>query len=186
MKHIVKAPSEIVYIHMGMPSNYREQLIKESYRLKNRSGKENNNIFTKVFHESKTNKVIASEKVWKESSLYNTLLENILIVIKTLCPPNVEYGLIDTWMGIYNKDQHAQKHHHDPGYKSFCYYITAEEPYTPMVFDDAGVEVEAITDRLIVFPYNLHHSVPPCNGGERIMIAGNVIPFWDKSELFYI
>ena len=106
----------------------------------------------------------------------NILLKNILLTIQSLSPENHEYIITNTWMGIYKENQHTKSHHHEPSYKSFCYYISAEEPYTPMVFNDVGIEIEAVTDRLIIFPSFIRHSVPPCRGGERIMIAGNIDP----------
>jgi hypothetical protein len=183
--YIDKAPCNITHMQLGMPQEYREQLIQESYRLKNRKDRENPSMFTHLFHEQKEDKVIGSGfDLWKDSNLYNTLLENILGAIQTFCPQNWTYGIANAWMGIYKEDQRTKSHKHEPCYKSFCYYISSEEPHTPMVFDELGIEIDAITDRLIIFPSNLLHSVPPCRNKERIMIAGNIIPLMDKQKMF--
>jgi hypothetical protein len=173
-RYIVNAPCEIVHMQLGMPQEYKEQLIQESYRLKTRPNRSNQPFFSYLFHEEE-DKVIGSDfKLWEESSLYNKLLTKILFTIKSLSEKRFPYGIYNTWLGIYKEGQHTKAHTHEPAYKSFCYYISADEPYTPMVFDDVGVKIDAITDRLIIFPSHIYHSVPPCVGKERIMIAGNV------------
>ena len=174
-KYIVNAPCEIVSMQLGIPQEYKEQLIQESYRLKSRKDRENHNSFKDVFDEKEKQVIASSYHVWEESILFNSLLDNILEIVKNNSIRNEQgYVITGAWIGIYNKDQIAKKHIHDPNYKSFVYYISAEEPYTPMVFNDVGIEIDTITDRLIVFPSNIIHSVPPSKGGERIMIAGNV------------
>tara|TARA_R110000822_G_scaffold281276_5_gene403008 strand:+ start:53 stop:622 length:570 start_codon:yes stop_codon:yes gene_type:complete len=186
-KYIVNSPCEIVHMQLGMPQEYKEQLIQESYRLKNREGKENSPLFTYLFNEDKKNKVIGSDfKLWLESDLYNVLLRNILSTVKSLSSSGQEYAILNSWMGIYKENQSVTSHTHDPAYKSFCYYISAKEPYTPMVFDDVGIEIEAITDRLIIFPSHVTHSVPPCRGEERIMIAGNIIFYVDNNQELFL
>ena len=55
-----------------------------------------------------------------------------------------------------------------------------------MVFDDVGIEIEAITDRLIIFPSHVTHSVPPCRGEERIMIAVNIIFYVDNNQELFL
>ena len=174
-RHIVNPPCEIIHLQLGVPQRYKKQLIQESHRLKNRENRENIQIFKHLFYEEE-NRVIGSDfQIWKESNLYNKLLENILLTISQIYAiAGVEYKIADAWVGIYNKGQQTRSHSHDPLYKSFCYYIEAEEPYTPMVFDDIGLEIEAITDRLIIFPSFIKHSVPPCKKDGRIMIAGNI------------
>ena len=176
-KLIVNTPNEIVHTQLGMPSDYREQLIKESYKLKNNRDEGNHATFKNVFNEDKSSKVVASSyALWNESRLYDLLLKNILDFINSLyLEPEFNIEITNTWLGIYDVNQTAKRHNHKPHFKSFCYYISAEEPYTPMIFDDTNVIVNAITDRLIVFPSNVFHSVPECRGGERIMIAGNTL-----------
>ena len=180
---IITSPSKILYTQLGVPKNYKDKLIEETYKLKKRRGRENDEIFKRIFNE-KGNKVIGSGfELWQESNIYNTLLKNILKFITINSPIDWNYKIVNTWAGIYEKGQVAIRHSHEPLYKSFCYYISAKEPQTPMVFDDVDITINAITDRLIIFPSDIFHSVPPCNGGERIMIAGNVLPIY-KSKGF--
>jgi hypothetical protein len=173
-KKTITLPTDILYTQLGMPQKYKEALIEESYKLKNRKGRENRKKFKEIFNEDENSIVIGSGfKIWEESQKYDILLDNILKFVYSISPSNYVYNFEDAWLGIYDKGQSSNKHSHEPFYKSFCYYISAKEPYTPMVFD--GVEINAITDRLIVFPSYLNHLVPPSNGGERIMIAGNIL-----------
>lgn len=186
-KYIVNSPCEIVHMQLGMPQGYKEQLIQESYRLKNREGRENSPIFTSYFGDSEEDKVVGSSfLLWTESNLYDVLLRNILSTVKSLSPSGQEYAILNSWMGIYKENQSVTSHTHDPAYKSFCYYINTTEPNTPMVFPDIGIEIEAITDRLIIFPSHVKHSVPPCRGEERIMIAGNIIFYVDNNQELFL
>lgn len=185
-RYIDKSPCEIIHMQLGMPQEYREQLIQESYRLKNREERENEGLFKYLFNEEKDKVIGSGYCLWEESKLYNVLLRNILLITQSFSPQTFEYGIANTWMGIYKENQHTKTHKHEPCYKSFCYYINSEEPQTPMIFDELGIEIDAITDRLIIFPSHVAHSVPPCRNKERIMIAGNIIPFMNHQEMFII
>ena len=108
-KYIVNPPCEIIHLQLGMPKKYKEQLIQESYRLKNRENRENIQIFKHLFYEEE-NKVIGSDfQIWKESNLYNKLLENILLTISQIYAiAGIEYKMADAWVGIYNKGQQTR------------------------------------------------------------------------------
>ena len=182
-RYTVNPPCEIIHLQLGMSLEYKKELIEETHKLKNRANRENDYSFKHVFMESNEEKVIGSSyDLSKESDVYNVLFDHILREVSVNSYPGIEYKIQNAWAGIYKREQLALPHAHEPNYKSFCYYISAEEPYTPMVFDDVGLEIDAITDRLIIFPSFIRHSVPPCKGGERIMVAGNIIP-WEKPSL---
>lgn len=175
-KHQIKAPCEIFHLQLKISSEYRKSLIKETYQLKNRINHQTPQSLSYVFQESNSGRVIASSyEIWKESKIYDLLLDKIQKIIANLNPPH-NLVIKSGWAGIYKKNQLAIPHCHEPGYRSFVYYISAEKPYTPMIFNDVDLEVQAITDRLIIFPSFLRHSVPQCKGGERIILSGNLEP----------
>jgi len=186
-KIITNTPSNIWYTQLGVPQSYRNQLIKETYRLKNRKNRDNELLFKQIFNETNSKVIGSSHRIWEESKVYNLLLKNILKFIYSTSPSWEEgYKINNAWAGVYSQNQIAVSHHHEPAYKSFCYYIKAEEPYTPMVFKNENIEIDAITDRLIVFYSTLSHEVPPCISDERIMIAGNIVSGYEKIGSFEI
>lgn len=180
----INAPSDITYFQLGVPKEYREALVKESYRLKEIRNKKNNPKFQEIFPQSENTSLIStSDQVWHESKVFIDLLANILDFISKTSPGiNSNYEITNAWVGIFEKNHLVKKHHHSPSFTSFCYYIEAEEPYTPIIFNDVDIEIDAITDRLIIFKSYLTHSVPPCNGGTRIVLAGNVSPTFKTPE----
>ena len=171
--YIVNAPVKIYCTQLGVPQDYRQKLINETHLLKNRKGRKNHKLFQKIFNEDEKQVIASNFSIWEESTIYNNLLDNILITLEQL-DPVFHCEIVDAWVGIYDRGQMSNPHSHEPNFHSFVYYIVGEEPYTPMIFKGTGLEIDAITDRLILFPSNISHSVPPSKGGERIIIAGNI------------
>lgn len=171
-------PCDITYFNVGIPKKYREELIKESYRLKKIKNKKSNPKFQEIFSKSTdTPIIVTSDQVWNESSVFTDLLANILdFITKTSPAINSTYEITNAWVGIFNKNDSVKFHHHSPSFQSFCYYIEAEDPSTPLVFNELDLEIDTITDRIIIFNSYIAHSVPPCKGGKRIVLAGNVSP----------
>ena len=182
-RYIVQSPVEITHIQLGSSKEYTKLLIEESYRLKQRKDRENDKLFKYLFDESEKPVIASSFYLWEESKVFDDLLQNILGYITSTSPTlSSSYEIQNTWIGIYDKGQIARSHNHEPAYKSFCYYISSEEPSTPMIFDDVGLRISPLTDMLIVFPSHMNHSVPPSSGGERIMAAGNINATFEKIE----
>jgi len=171
-----KAPTNIYSTYLGAPLEYREKLIQTTYMIKNKKVS-NDPTFTFLFHEDKNQKVIATGyQAWEDDPIYSKLLGNILKFIKqnVAQSPEANFRIVNSWAGVYNKGQSVKPHHHSPAIYSFCYYMKAEAPYSPMVFDECGLEIDAKTDLLIVFPSYLKHSVKEVLGEERVFIAGNI------------
>jgi hypothetical protein len=168
-----KAPIQIWSGYLNAPQSYRDELVKVTKREKNKSP--HIDSFYDVFNE-KNGKVVATNYyAWEAVPLYKKLLENIEKSINEWIDKPGKYKIQQAWSGVYEEGQQTNSHAHDPSTYSFCYYMRAEAPYTPMVFDDCGVEINGETDLLIVFPSFLKHSVPPCRN-ERVFISGNTIP----------
>ena len=136
-KHIVNTPSEIIHFPVGVPNDYRKELIEESYRLKKEKKEKNHSTFKDVFNEDKDSVVCSSYALWEDSNKFDKLFDVLEKAIIEFSIPIREYNykILNAWLGIYGKGQNANKHCHVPFYKSFCYYISAEEPHTPMVFN---------------------------------------------------
>jgi len=168
-----KAPVKIYSDYLNAPQDYRDEITKLTIYEKNNSPYVDS--FYDVFSEENGKIVATNYRAWEAIPLYSKLLKNIEGAINKWIDELSEYKIQDAWSGVYDIGQIAKSHSHEPSHYSFCYYMRAEAPYTPMRFDDCDIEIDAKTDLLIVFPSFLKHSVPPCRN-ERVFISGNVIP----------
>ena len=175
--HHVKSPVKIYSGYLNVPQDYREQLIEATYKEKDNAPYVDS--FNDVFNEENGKIVVTNYRAWEAIPLYKKLLENIEITINNWTKSNTK--LDQAWSGIYDIGQETKSHNHHPSQFSFCYYMRAETPYTPMVFDECNIEINGETDLLIVFPSFLQHSVPPCKN-ERVFISGNTIPSIFKED----
>ena len=193
MTKIINYPVKIHSCNLNAPKELREKWVKEAYRLQNKNkNRLSKGAFKEVFDESNNNKVSVSEyKLWKETKVYNKLLENILLTffqnlnfnpfIKSL----KSYVIKDAWVAIYDKGQQANPHDHIPSYYSFCYYIDNEQPSSPMNFSPNNLNIETQTDQIIYFPSFITHSVKP-SPSKRIVLAGNIIGNFVNESIFTI
>jgi len=178
-----KAPVQIYSLYLQCPQDYRDKLVETTYKLK--PTVKDDFTFQLVFNETKQERVVATGyQAWVDDPIYTDLLTNIVNVVQFEISKDKNHNLEleNAWAGIYKKGQFAHSHHHSPSLWSYCYYMKAEPPYTPMVFDHCGVSIDAITDLLIVFPSYLYHSVPPVVGSERVFIAGNIKAAYDENK----
>jgi len=180
----VKQPVKIITNSLNISKNLKEELVKEAYRLKNRKDRENDITFKNVFSESKNNKVVAtSYNIWEETDVFNPLLEKIISSFEKTVTPfllsnflTYDFLIKSAWLGVYDKSQFANPHHHQPNFYSFSYYISTKPNSSPMFFPECNLDISVKTDKIIFFPSGLNHMVKPVPG-ERIVLAGNIIPF---------
>ena len=86
--------------------------------------------------------------------------------------------VVDSWAIIYEKDDHTKWHNHTPANYSVVYYAHATKDSAPLVFKktkDANVEIEPLTNKLVVFNGYTNHMVPKLdNENQRICFAANL------------
>ena len=171
--HKIKNIFDIFELKLGIPQNYKQKCIKEAYNLGNSI--ENTKDYTNV------KAIHSTYRVWQETKIYNPLLNNIKLSINKILTPtfNVsgihQFILKTAWTAIYKKGSYADGHFHYPTHFSFVYYFQASGN-TPLVFDHSDFQYSPQDDRLIIFPANLYHSVPPHTSDEdRICLAGNIL-----------
>ena len=174
-----KAPIKIWSTPLGVPKEYRDELVKATYKQKQNAPR--TDAFYDVFNEENGRVIATSPNAWEDIPLYNELLNGIQTKFQEIIYKDKDWGggiinyqITSAWSGLYEEGQIAKPHHHIPSYFSFCYYMKAEAPYTPMVFDDVNVSIDAVTDRIIFFPSWVSHSVPPVKA-ERVFISGNMV-----------
>ena len=182
-----KAPIKIWSGLLGVPNDYREKLIETTYDQHKKAP--HIGSFYDVFNEKNGKIVATSYKAWNDAPIYSTLVKGIETMSNkwiqnddwTMNVETVKYEIIEAWAGVYKENQTTNSHNHVLSSFSFCYYMKAEPPYTPMVFDNSEVSINARTDLLIVFPSFIFHSVPPVVN-ERVFMAGNMVPISSQEE----
>ena len=162
----VNHPTQVITTQLGVPQEYRQQCIKEIYRLGDSQNQQTN-----------VKAIMTSYLIFNESKVFNKLLNNIQIFINNFIdkPYDLQYVLRSAWGSIYKKDDYTIPHEHHPSHLSFVYYLQSSGN-TPLIFDNCDFQISPVDDRLAIFPAYLTHSVPKHGDEEdRVCIAGNLI-----------
>ena len=164
--HLVKHETEILSISLGIPESYKQKCINELYRL----GDSQN-------HTTNLQSQMTTWQIWKESKVFNPLLNNIEKSAKNLeCFTSIsDFYLINAWGSIYRTNDFSKPHHHSPALISFVYYLKCDKNSAPLIFDSCNYKIHPKEDLLILFPAFLIHSVPSHQSNDRIIIAGNFL-----------
>jgi hypothetical protein len=165
--HHLKHPFETKTTYMGIPSDYKNKLINELYRI----GDQQENITNvKAFMTSYT--------LYKETSILGPFLKNLKRTIELMYGTNhekYEFDFSNIWGAIYKKGHYTIPHHHNPSYLSWVYYLQTTHESSPLVFPSANFTVHVEEDLLVVFPSHVIHSVPKHTAeSDRICLAGNI------------
>ena len=132
-------------------------------------------------HTTNVKAAMSSWWIWKETEIFNSLLDRISEEFKQsplysfpVGDKNPAIELSSAWIAVYRRDQGAVLHNHKGSSCSFCYYIKAEEDSAPLCFPEGNIDIKPQTGTLVLFDGNLNHYVPPStNDEERIILAGN-------------
>lgn len=132
---------------------------------------------------------MSSWRIWEQSKVFNPALSRIDDCCQYVCPNQLrltkegEHPKLKTyeaWTAVYRKNDYTKRHSHSSSLISWVYYIKADpEKDQPLSIDcvaasGGSLEVDAITNRLIIFPGQLMHSVSyQTEDTERIVMAGN-------------
>lgn len=165
-RHHILAPTQIIDLQLGIPQDYKQECIDEIYKMGN-SVNERSNVYG----------IRSTYKVWEETDVLNTLLDNIKNAIDGLYKDKFKerhFPITSAWSVIYKKGHGANPHEHLPNAWAFVYYLKSNGD-TPLVFNEINHSINPKDDMLVVFPSYLIHSVPPHEGDEdRICVAGNI------------
>ncbi len=165
-RHHIKAPTEIIDLQLGIPQDYKQECINEIYKIGN-----------SVDQPSNVYGIRSTYKVWEETDVLNTLLDNIKNIINDLYKDKFKerhFPITSAWSVIYKKGHGANPHEHLPNAWAFVYYLKSNGD-TPLIFNEINLHVNPKDDMLVIFPSYLIHSVSPHEGDEdRICVAGNI------------
>ena len=127
--------------------------------------------------EKKTN-VKADMTEWRvnEPEWYNlcrAIIENHIIFLSGEI--DVTWKIVSLWGANYMEGDYTVYHSHMPCVISFCYYPKVDKDSAPLVFSELDYELYPEEGQLVIFPSHLKHGVPSQRGGERMVIAGNIV-----------
>jgi hypothetical protein len=81
----------------------------------------------------------------------------------------------EVWGALYNKNDHATIHNHEPSYFSFVYYVNVPRNSAPLIFANSGYRIKPVSGKLVIFDSKLYHKVPKNRSENRSLIAGNFV-----------
>ena len=97
----------------------------------------------------------------------------ISMILKDKVVPDPKIS--DYWVSFYQEGDHTVPHHHLPTLYAFNYFIKTPKGSSPLIFSTSNTIIEPEEGKLLIFPSNLIHHVPPNNCNERIVFSGNII-----------
>ena len=124
------------------------------------------------------------------SSEFGWVSDQAIKIAKENAPAPVQLETFDCWGARFGKDGYSfiKVHNHWPAAWSWVYYPKACDDCVPLVFDDCPLydpwsapltsepwQVASKTNRIVVFPGWVRHSVPKhiCDH-DRVVVAGNI------------
>lgn len=161
----IKLPVEITHLQLGVPQDYRQQMIKELYR-----------IGDKMNQTTNVKASMTSYEIWNDSPKFDLILDNILKITDEhlISDPRYKNVMTSAWGAIYKEGHYTLPHEHDPAVYSWVYYLKVDEHSSPLVFDNNELILNVKDDLLVLFPGNVTHMVPKqTGGGDRLVLAGN-------------
>ena len=167
-RHYIKHETEILTLNLGIPNSYKEECLKETYRLGDSMNSSTN-----------VKAIMTTYEVWNETKVFNPLIQRIYNKVCELIPSHDDklfrYHLLNAWVATYKQNHFTIPHVHTPSTISFIYYLKAPKSSSVIKFDSCNYSIEPIDDLLIIFPSYLVHSVPSHSINEdRICLAGNI------------
>ena len=172
--HHILIPSKVTTLQLGIPQPYKKKCIEEAYKIGDVQSKTTN-----------VQGIMSSYEVWKDTDVFNLLLDKILHNVTKTFPIQGQEGIVhilkNAWSAIYQQGHYTIPHIHEPAYLSFVYYLQSDSS-TPLIFDDCNLAISPPSDMLVIFPGSLRHSVPKhLKNEDRIVIAGNLELAWENT-----
>ena len=166
-KNELNTKYNLTTLKLGIPEDYKKRCIEEIY-----------NLGDSMDNTTNVKGTMTSYAIWKESRVFDRLLDNIVEIILTtrdkIFRNQWDLKLSNAWGAIYKKDNYAQPHTHYPSTISFVYYLQTT-PNTPIIFSDSNFVLHPEDDTLVIFPSFVLHEVPMHQDKkDRVVIAGNM------------
>tara|TARA_B100000287_G_C20295311_1_gene647593 strand:- start:115 stop:630 length:516 start_codon:yes stop_codon:yes gene_type:complete len=112
----------------------------------------------------------SSETIDKIFSWVITLIKQQGVEYISYC----EHYYKQSWFVEYGMGDVSHPHVHIPRTFSFVYFVKCPKGSSPLVFTTTGKKVKAEEGKVVIFPANLYHHVPPNRCKERLALAGNI------------
>lgn len=89
------------------------------------------------------------------------------------------FTVINRWVARYNKGDYTRPHSHKPAFQSFVYFIKSPKGSSPLVFTNTKKKIQPVEGVVVLFDGVMRHHVPPNNCEDRVVLAGNIIPYYN-------
>ena len=80
---------------------------------------------------------------------------------------------MNSWLANYGRGDWTARHDHGSWY-SYVYFVRTPRGSSPLIFTTSGKRIKAQEGKVVIFPGNIMHHVPPNRGVERMTLAGNI------------
>ena len=163
---------KIITTHLSLDDEERNKCVETVYSIGDQQNKASN---------VKADK--SNWQIWKETSMFDSILDKIINVASAKCDwivpaigkDHVDLGVSQAWSALYKKGDYTVPHCHLYSPAAFTYYIKADDNSSPLIFSHSKLSVKPTTGMLVLFPGYLYHEVPvQQEGSDRIILAGNI------------
>lgn len=123
---------------------------------------------------------------WRSDSLLTWTTPAVCALLATLCEIT-SAGTLEAWAMVNWHGSHHPRHIHRGSLISGIYYVRSGGEKTPPTIFEAQpgpeIHVEPVAGRLVLFPSDLYHRVPPYHGKEpRVTVAFDVKTILPKTQ----
>ena len=82
------------------------------------------------------------------------------------------------WFASYDKGNYVKVHNHLPfAVFSWVYFINSPRGSSPLIFTTTGKRIKPEEGKIVIFPSFIMHHVPKNKCDNRIVMAGNALPY---------
>ena len=97
----------------------------------------------------------------------------ILNLISSNLKRGLTFKVMNSWLANYGSGDWTARHDHGSWY-SYVYFVRTPRGSSPLIFTTSGKRIKAQEGKVVIFPGNIMHHVPPNRGVERMTLAGNI------------
>ena len=90
------------------------------------------------------------------------------------------FSVINRWLARYNKDDYTRPHTHKPAFQSFVYFVKSPKGSSPLVFSTSNKKIQPLEGVVVLFDGGMRHHVPPNKCEDRVVLAGNIVPYYNN------
>ena len=119
-----------------------------------------------------------------EMSDWNLMNDNIIMILEWVVEEITQnydgfekftFHGVENWFARYGEGDYGKRHRHMTAPFSYVYFINTPPGSSPLVFPTSNTSIEAEAGKLVIFPGDMIHEVPPNQCENRCVLVGNLI-----------